>query len=215
MKVIGWNNGSPDNNTGAGYGIRISSEDRDKYFKKSWDEIIIELSNEDLVSVSLSNSFWEDCIELRSSKIGKWMINNKLAPWKKGNPPIIRLDPVSNKKFRLSLEKDYSQEFSEESFWSKVAKYALQAGRGLILTALTLFFCAMDPDTPKWAKAVIIGALGYFIAVLDVIPDFTPIVGYSDDLGALTVALATVAVHIKTEHRERAEQAIKRVFGKK
>jgi uncharacterized membrane protein YkvA (DUF1232 family) len=143
------------------------------------------------------------------------MINNKLAPWKKGNPPIIRLDRVSNKKFRLSLEKDYSQEFSEESFWSKVAKYALQAGRGLILTALTLFFCAMDPDTPKWAKAVIIGALGYFIAVLDAIPDFTPIVGYSDDLGALTVALATVAVHIKPEHRERAEQALKRVFGKK
>lgn len=30
-----------------------------------------------------------------------------------------------------------------------------------------------------------LGALGYFISVLDVIPDFAPIVDYSDDLGVL------------------------------
>ena len=31
MIVVGWNNGSPNNRTGAGYGVRIVREDRDMY----------------------------------------------------------------------------------------------------------------------------------------------------------------------------------------
>ncbi len=42
MKVKGWNNGSPNTITGAGYGIRINKkEDRDRYFQKTWKEVII------------------------------------------------------------------------------------------------------------------------------------------------------------------------------
>jgi hypothetical protein len=32
MKVSGWSNGTPNNHIGAGYGIRISYTDRDRYF---------------------------------------------------------------------------------------------------------------------------------------------------------------------------------------
>ena len=32
MIVVGWNNGSPNNRTGAGYGVRIVREDRDMVF---------------------------------------------------------------------------------------------------------------------------------------------------------------------------------------
>jgi len=47
MRVSGWNNGSPNNTTGAGYGVRISSfSDRDKYFKRDWDKVLIELEVE-------------------------------------------------------------------------------------------------------------------------------------------------------------------------
>lgn len=217
MEVKGWNNGSPNNKTGAGYGIRITSEDRDKSFKKSWKTITIELGEENLVNVNLSNSFWEDCIELRSANIGKWMLDSEIAPWEKNNPPNLTLDSIGNKKFRLSFVTDYRKEFSEKSFWAKINKYAKlakKAGRVLILTALTLYYCAIDSDTPKWAKTVIIGALGYFIMVLDVIPDLTPIIGYTDDFGILTVALATVAAHVKPEHRQKAEETLKALFGK-
>ena len=34
MIVVGLNNGSPDDITGAGYGLRIQQKDRDKFFKK-------------------------------------------------------------------------------------------------------------------------------------------------------------------------------------
>jgi len=101
MIVVGWNNGSPSK-TGAGYGIRIRREDRDKYFEKGWSYVIIELEGDTQVKIRLSDSFWKDCIELRSAEIGRWMLKQKLAPWPKNKPPKLKLEPIGNRKFRLS-----------------------------------------------------------------------------------------------------------------
>lgn len=108
---------------------------------------------------------------------------------------------------------EFSSAYGDESFWQKVASYALAAGREVIEKALTLYYCLQDPDTPLWAKSVIVGTLGYFIVPLDAIPDITPVVGYGDDLGALAFALAMVAAHVKPEHREKAQEKVKSWFG--
>jgi len=105
MIVTGWNNGSPNIETGAGYGVRIKRKDRDRYFKKEWTKVIIELEGEGEIEVRLSKSFWRCCPELRCKEIGKWLINNKLAPWKKGSPPKFELESKGNKKFKLSCIK--------------------------------------------------------------------------------------------------------------
>ena len=101
MDVVGWNNGSPDNITGAGYGIRISKDNRKKYFKEEWTNVIVDIEGEVTVSVNLTNSFWKKCSELRSSMIGKWMIESKLAPWIKGKPPKMKLYPLESNRFKL------------------------------------------------------------------------------------------------------------------
>ncbi len=108
---------------------------------------------------------------------------------------------------------DYSENYSEKGLWEKIAKFAKSAGREVVEKALVLFFAASDPDTPKKAKAVIFSALGYFILPLDAIPDITPLLGFSDDLGALALALATVAAHIKPEHRAKAKAKAESWFG--
>ncbi|MDE2692055.1 MAG: YkvA family protein [Acidobacteriota bacterium] len=108
---------------------------------------------------------------------------------------------------------DYSKEYSEESFWKKLGGFAVRAGKEVVEKALTLYYCLLDPDTPKRAKATIIGALGYFIAPFDAITDLIPVVGFSDDLGVLVLALAMVATHIKPEHREKARETLKTWFG--
>ncbi len=99
----------------------------------------------------------------------------------------------------------YSKKYSESSFWTKIKKYAKSAGKEVIEKALILYFCLKDPDTPAWAKSVIIGTLGYFILPMDSIPDLTPFIGFSDDLGALAAALGIVGFHIKNVHREMAK----------
>lgn len=110
-------------------------------------------------------------------------------------------------------ENAYEKEYSDKKFWEKIKKYAKAAGEAVLKPALTLYYVAEDEDTPAWAKSVIYGALGYFISVLDAIPDLTPMVGFSDDLGALVAVSAAIAVFIKDKHKREAEEKLEQWFG--
>ncbi len=67
------------------------------------------------------------------------------------------------------------------------------------------FYCAMDGNTPKFVKAVLFGALAYFIIPSDVIPDFIAGLGFTDDAGVLLAAMKTVHSHINDDHRDKAK----------
>ena len=112
----------------------------------------------------------------------------------------------------MSKPDGYSEHYSEQGFWAKLADFALSAGREVVYKALCMFFALSDSKTPAWAKSVIVAALGYFISPLDVIPDVMPIIGFTDDLGVLTAALTAVAAHISSTHCQRAEDTLKRWF---
>ena len=103
--------------------------------------------------------------------------------------------------------------YSEESFWDKLSFSARRAGQKTLEPALKMYYSAQDPNTPLWAKTAIYGALGYFISPIDAIPDLTPILGYTDDMGVLAGALAIVAAHINDKHREKAKATLARWFG--
>lgn len=110
-------------------------------------------------------------------------------------------------------DNQFEKEFSEDSFWDKTKNFAKAAGETVLEPALKLYYSAKDSDTPAWAKTTVYGALGYFVSPIDAIPDITPIVGYSDDLGVLVAATAAVAAHIKNEHGEKAKETLKQWFG--
>ena len=97
--------------------------------------------------------------------------------------------------------------------WVTLKKVAVSAGRKTLLSALILFYCLKDRDTPAWAKSVIVGALGYLILPVDLIPDVIPVVGYADDWGVIVAALASVTAYIKDEHKAKARAQLERFFG--
>jgi hypothetical protein len=101
MRVTAWNNGS-HHSTGAGYGIRVSPDDRDSYFSCGWDCVVVDLGTSGRASVPLSGSFWARCTELRSADIGRWLVGERLAPWPKGNPPSLSLTHLGGNAFRLT-----------------------------------------------------------------------------------------------------------------
>lgn len=103
--------------------------------------------------------------------------------------------------------------YSDSAFWEKLTRYAKSVGRVMVDYALVLFHVLKDPDTPAWATAAIISALAYFISPIDVIPDFIPVVGYTDDFAALVTALSAVAMHVKPEHRQKARETVEKWFG--
>jgi len=102
MIVSGWNNGKANNVTGGGYGVKMNHKDRDMHFLKTWTSVAVELDTEEVLDARLSPSFWRQCPELRSARIGKWMLDHRLAPWPKGRPPRFSLEPIGHRRFRLS-----------------------------------------------------------------------------------------------------------------
>ncbi|MBV7315650.1 YkvA family protein [Shewanella sp. NIFS-20-20] len=104
-------------------------------------------------------------------------------------------------------------EYSEHGFWQKLTNYARQAGLEVVEKALWLYYAAQRPDTPKWAKAVIFGALGYFIMPIDAIPDLTPMMGFTDDLGALAAAIGMVSMYIDDEVKQQTSARLQAWFG--
>lgn len=108
-------------------------------------------------------------------------------------------------------------EYSDKSFWksitelvAKIAREAVKAGvtagKKVVYRALVLYYCLQDDDTPAWAKTIIVGALAYFVSIVDLVPDLFPVVGHIDDLAVLAVAFALVLVSIKQEHRQAAKE---------
>ncbi len=62
-------------------------------------------------------------------------------------------------------------------------------------------------------KAVLVGALAYFVLPTDHIPDVLPVIGYTDDAAVLAAAIKLVASHITPEHREAARRMLARMHG--
>jgi uncharacterized membrane protein YkvA (DUF1232 family) len=110
---------------------------------------------------------------------------------------------------------EFGAHYSESRFWDKVKTFAKTAGRAALEPALKMYYSATDSDTPLWAKTAIYGALGYFISPIDAIPDLLPVVGYTDDIGVLVAAAATVAAYIKEEHVQKARDTLAQWFDKR
>lgn len=108
---------------------------------------------------------------------------------------------------------DAGKHFTESEFWEKLKKFAKKAGSSVVYAVLLLYFTLQKPEVPVKVKAVIVGALGYFILPLDIIPDFIAGVGFGDDLGALGVALFQVAMYVDDDIKHKAKEKMKAWFG--
>ncbi|RTZ43304.1 DUF1232 domain-containing protein [Candidimonas sp. SYP-B2681] len=108
----------------------------------------------------------------------------------------------------------YQNEYTPRRFWQKLGPRAQSVGRGTLEKALYLYYAVQSPNTPKWAKRVIYGALGYFIFPLDAIPDLAPLIGYTDDLSVMAAALATVMFYITPDVKDQAHRKLDQWFTK-
>ena len=106
----------------------------------------------------------------------------------------------------------YANKFSQSEFAEKIARIAKRAGAKLVYAALILYYTLQSDKVSKADKAIIIGALGYMISPLDVIPDAIPIAGLTDDLAVLLYVLKKVWTGIDPEIVEQAKSRLSRWF---
>lgn len=107
----------------------------------------------------------------------------------------------------------YAGNYSDESFNHKVKRFGKKMGGKLLFNVYVLYYVLKSKDVPIKVKAEIIGALGYVIVPLDLIPDFIPVAGFADDLAAVTFAVQVARAHITPDIQQKAEQKILEIFG--
>jgi len=107
----------------------------------------------------------------------------------------------------------FRSHYSDASFWDKVKRYSKEAGMKVVYPALLLQYLMKSDDVPLKAKLILSAALGYFILPIDFIPDFAPLIGFTDDLGVLLLILRQMAVYITPEIRKQAREHVRKWFG--
>ena len=117
------------------------------------------------------------------------------------------------KKINENELRKYADNYSEEDLLHKISKFGAHIGLELLYKAAQLWCVLQKPEVPAKDKALIMGALGYLITPLDFIPDLTPVLGYSDDLVAITFALLKVQGYIDDEVKAEAKALLAKVFG--
>ena len=116
------------------------------------------------------------------------------------DPSKSAIEPADSAKFVRDRAR------VDQGFWPKLRRIARRIP--FLDELLAAYYCATDPASPFKVKAVLMGALAYFVLPLDAVPDFLAFFGFADDAAVVYGAIKMVASHITPEHRAKAQAAI-------
>ncbi len=110
------------------------------------------------------------------------------------------------------MTENYQEHYTEKGFWEKVKESGKTAGSTLLYKAFLLYYVLISKNVPAKEMALIIAALGYFILPFDVIPDFVPAVGFTDDMDVLIEALKHISKFVDDDVCTKATKAVCNIF---
>jgi uncharacterized membrane protein YkvA (DUF1232 family) len=99
----------------------------------------------------------------------------------------------------------------ERRFWTKLRRVVAQIPFAEDL--LAGYYCAVDRATPTRVRAVLLGAVAYFVLPADAVPDLFVGIGFTDDAAVLAAALTAVGRHLQPRHRAQARASLERLAG--
>lgn len=115
-------------------------------------------------------------------------------------------EPFSQAEMAAIRRSTQSEDRLATGFWRVLRKVARHIP--FAEDALAAFYCAFDPATSPRVKAILVGAIGYFVMPFDILPDFLPLIGFGDDAAVLAAALAAVQGAVTKVHRDKARQTM-------
>ncbi len=88
-------------------------------------------------------------------------------------------------------------------------RIAQKVGTKVLHPVLLLYYMMKSDRVPIREKAYIVGALGYFILPVDLVPDFIAGLGYTDDLAVIAILMKHLKDNITPEIEARADAKIR------
>lgn len=121
---------------------------------------------------------------------------------------------VLKRKDIMNITK-YGRHFSESKFVTKLLKLAKRAGKKLLYPAMLLYKIYESKNVSIKDKAIVIGALGYFILPHDLIADIIPLLGFTDDMAVMTIVIRTLSKAMTPELKNDAKEALEKILKEK
>lgn len=106
----------------------------------------------------------------------------------------------------------YKEKFTKNEFIEKIQRIAKRAGAKLVYAALILYYSVESDKVSIKDKAIIIGALGYLITPIDLVPDAIPLAGLGDDLTVLIYVLQKIWGNIDDDVKQKAKDKLSQWF---
>ena len=94
-------------------------------------------------------------------------------------------------------------------FWPKIKRFATRVP--FAADALSVWWCARDPETPTAAKGMMFAALAYFVLPTDAIPDILAGIGFTDDAAVFAALMAVVGKNLKPKHKLAAQDFLRKL----
>lgn len=108
---------------------------------------------------------------------------------------------------------DYTKHYSEGDLFKKLKKASGSLGNHLLYYVLVLYFLVADKTIPIKVRLAFVAALGYFILPADLVTDFLPVIGYTDDMALLTFVIGSATNYITPGIKEKAETMRAAIIG--
>lgn len=111
-------------------------------------------------------------------------------------PPAVHLRALAARAGKPRAETFWPK------FWSAIGKVPFSEDLA------AAWYCYADPRTPARVKAILAGALAYFVLPTDMLPDIVAGLGFTDDATVLATALGMVGAHMKRRHKQAARKLL-------
>ncbi|WP_297719075.1 YkvA family protein [uncultured Porphyromonas sp.] len=106
----------------------------------------------------------------------------------------------------------YSSHFSELTFKQKLGRVGAMLEDTLLMPVLKLYYILKEPSVPKRSKLYIMGALGYFILPVDLLPDFLPgLLGFTDDIIVVGIILRQVRKFDSPQIQAKVDRLLRKI----
>ncbi len=105
------------------------------------------------------------------------------------------------------------KEPDERQFWRKLGRVLAHIPFAEDLVAA--WYCARDPATPAQLRALLWGAVAYFIMPFDLIPDYFVVIGFTDDAAVIAMVMSLLGRYIEPPHRDAARARLDELRGRR
>ena len=108
---------------------------------------------------------------------------------------------------------DYSKHFDESRFFTKLGKVGSLLGQKVLFSLLVSYYLISDSSIPLKVRGIFMGSLGYFILPTDLVADFLPVIGFTDDIALVSYVIANAVEYITPEIKEKAKLKTNRLIS--